>query len=191
MMLLRRSVSQQQRRPIVEGYQHIDGTVVVEISSRQSAGGERLRKRRTALCDKYLYHSFVESPDRMNINGNATTDKQGTLVVRLPEWFEALNPDFRYQLTVMGQFAQAIVANKVSNHQFSIKTDKPDVEVSWQVTGIRQNAWANAHRIPVEVQKAEADRGLYLHLEVFGATADKSLVLAHHPSMKKMLSAKQ
>jgi trimeric autotransporter adhesin len=62
-------------------------------------------------------------------------------VVTLPEWFETLNRDLRYQLTVMGQFAQAIVASKVANHQFSIKTDKPNVEVSWQVTGIRQDAW--------------------------------------------------
>ena len=51
----------------------------------------------------------------MNIyNGNATTDGQGSAVVQLPEWFETLNRDFRYQLTVIGQFAQAIVASKVS-----------------------------------------------------------------------------
>ena len=105
----------------------------------------------------------------------------------LPEWFETLNRDFRYQLTVMGQFAQAIVASKVANHQFTIKTDKPNVEVSWQVTGIRQDAWANAHRIPVEVEKAQADRGLYLHPELFGAPPAKSIALAHHPMMQKMM----
>jgi len=124
----------------------------------------------------------------MNIyNGNATTDGQGSAVVKLPEWFETLNRDFRYQLTVMGQFAQAIVASKVANHQFTIKTDKPNVEVSWQVTGIRQDAWANAHRIPVEVEKAQADRGLYLHPELFGAPSEKSIALAHHPMMLKMI----
>ena len=138
--------------------------------------------------NKYLYHSFVESPDMMNIyNGNATTDASGSAVVTLPEWFETLNRDFRYQLTVMGQFAQAIVANKVANHQFTIKTDKPNVEVSWQVTGIRQDAWANAHRIQVEVAKAPADRGLYLHPELFGAPPEKSIALAHHPTMLKLM----
>jgi len=142
-------------------------------------------------ANKYLYHSFVESPDMMNIyNGNVTTDGQGNAVVSLPEWFEALNRDFRYQLTVVGQFAQAMVASKVSNHQFIIKTDKPNVEVSWQVTGIRQDAWANAHRIPVEVQKSGRDRGLYLHPELFGASADKSLALAHHPTLQKLQSKK-
>jgi hypothetical protein len=139
-------------------------------------------------ANKYLYHSFVESPDMMNIyNGNATTDAQGSAVVQLPEWFETLNRDFRYQLTVIGQFARAIVASKVSNHQFAIKTDKANVEVSWQVTGIRQDAWANAHRIPVEVSKPESDRGLYLHPELFGAPAEKNIGLAHHPMMQKMM----
>jgi hypothetical protein len=107
-------------------------------------------------------------------------------VVTLPEWFETLNRDFRYQLTVMGQFAQAIVASKVANHQLTIKTDKPNVEVSWQVTGIRQDAWANAHRIPVEVAKAQADRGLYLHPGLFGAPPEKSIALAHHPMILKV-----
>jgi hypothetical protein len=58
------------------------------------------------------------------------------------------------------------------------------VKVSWQVTGIRQDAWANAHRIPVEVSKAPADQGLYLHPELFGAPAEKSIALAHHPMVK-------
>jgi len=121
-------------------------------------------------ANKYLYHSFVESPDMMNIyNGNVTTDASGEAAIELPEWFETLNRDFRYQLTVMGQFAQAIVSAKVANHQFHIKTDKPNVEVSWQVTGIRQDAFANAHRIQVEVEKAPADRGRYLYPELVGA----------------------
>ena len=85
-------------------------------------------------ANKYLFHSFVESPDMMNIyNGNVTTDGQGNALVQLPEWFEALNLDFRYQLTVIGQFAQTIVATKIANHSFTIQTDKPNVEVSWQV----------------------------------------------------------
>jgi TGF-beta propeptide len=142
-------------------------------------------------ANKYLYHSFVESPDMMNIyNGNVTTDGSGLATVTLPDWFEALNRDFRYQLTVIGQFAQAMVENEVSNHQFTIHTDKPNAKVSWQVTGIRQDAWANANRIPVEVTKAPADRGLYLHPELFGAPADKSIALAHHPAPPKLQAPK-
>ena len=137
-------------------------------------------------ANKYLYTSFVESPDMKNIyDGNVTTDGSGLATVTLPAWFEALNRDFRYQLTVIGQFAQAMVASEVSDHQFTIKTDKPDVKVSWQVTGIRQDVWANTNRIPVEESKAPTDQGLYLHPELFGAPAEKSIALAHHPMPPK------
>jgi hypothetical protein len=134
-------------------------------------------------ANKYLYHSFVESPDMMNIyNGNVTTDAQGIAVVQMPDWFEALNRDFRYQLTVMGQFAQAIVAGKMAGHQFTIKTDKPSVEVSWQVTGVRHDAWADAHRIPVEQLKTGQERGRFVHPELFGASPEKSITAMHAPS---------
>jgi len=121
-------------------------------------------------ANKYLYHSFVESPDMKNMyDGNVTTDEAGLATVRLPDWFETLNRDFRYQLTVIGQFAQAIVSSEIGGNQFSIRTDKPNVKVSWQVTGTRQDAFANAHRIQVEVEKAPADRGHYLYPELVGA----------------------
>ena len=125
-------------------------------------------------ANKTLSHSFVESPDMMNIyNGNVATDKRGMATVSLPEYFEVLNRDFRYQLTVIGRFAQAIVAQEVSHNRFVIQTSKPGVKVSWQVTGIRQDAWANAHRIPVEEEKPEAERGKYLHPDLYGASADR------------------
>jgi hypothetical protein len=133
-------------------------------------------------ANKYLYHSFVESPDMMNVyNGNVMTDAQGRAVVQMPEWFEALNRDFRYQLTTIGQFAQAMVASKMADNSFTIQTDKPNVEVSWQVTGIRHDAWAEANRIPVEQLKAGKERGLYLHPELFGAPAEKSIATSRHP----------
>jgi hypothetical protein len=127
-------------------------------------------------ANKYLSHSFVESPDMMNVyNGNITTDRHGLATVNLPEYFEALNGDFRYQLTVIGQFAQAIVAKKIAANRFVIRTSKPNVEVSWQVTGIRRDAYANAYRIPVEEDKTAQEQGYYLHPEVFGQPESKSI----------------
>lgn len=123
--------------------------------------------------NKYLLHSFVESPDMMNVyNGNIVTDEKGYATVKLPKWFETLNRDFRYQLTVLGQFAQAIVAEKIHDNQFVIRTDKPSVEVSWQVTGIRHDLFAEANRIPVEQDKPAEERGTYLHPEARGLSAD-------------------
>jgi hypothetical protein len=120
-------------------------------------------------ANKYLYHSFVESPDMMNIyNGNVTTDSARRAVVTLPDYFMALNCDFRYQLTVIGQFAQAIVGRQIEDSRFEIHTDKPGVLVSWQVTGIRQDAYAKANRIPTAVEKPVSERGKYLHPEAHG-----------------------
>lgn len=119
--------------------------------------------------NKYLYHSFVESPDMKNIyDGTVITDASGYATVTLPEWFEALNKDFRYQLTVIGDFAQAIVAQEIQNNQFTIRTDKPNVKVSWQVTGIRHDPFAEKYRIPVEEYKKGDDVGKYLYPEAYG-----------------------
>jgi hypothetical protein len=133
-------------------------------------------------ANKYLYHSFVESPDMMNIyNGNVTTDGGGTAVVTMPAWFEALNSDFRYQLTTIGQPAQAWIAAKIADGSFTVQTSKPNVEVSWQVTGIRQDAWANAHRIQVEVEKSPRDQGHYIHPELFGHEGEPNISEMHNP----------
>ena len=126
--------------------------------------------------NKYLLHTSVESPDMMNIyNGNATTNADGDAIVVLPDWFEVLNQDFRYQLTVIGEFAQAIVSEKINNNQFSIKTNKPNIEVSWQVTGIRHDAWANDNRTVVEQNKSDNERGKYLHPEAFNLPETASI----------------
>ena len=114
--------------------------------------------------NKYLSHSFVESPEMLNLyNGNVTTDATGNAVVTLPDYFEALNQEFCYQLTVIGQLAQAIVADEIRGNRFTIKSDKPRVKVSWQVTGVRKDPWAVANRIPVETEKTGDEKGRYLH----------------------------
>jgi hypothetical protein len=95
----------------------------------------------------------------VDTDGNVVTDVDGLATITMPEWFEALNRDFRYQLTVIGRFAQAIVARELHEGAFVIRTDKPGVKVSWQITGIRQDAWAEANRIPVEIDKPAHARG--------------------------------
>jgi hypothetical protein len=156
------------------------GTVHVNGTLTKSGGSFRI-DHPLDPANKYLSHSFVESPDMKNIyDGVVTTDANGDAVVALPVWFEALNRDFRYQLTPIGQFAQAIVAEEVRSNSFAIKTDKPNVKVSWQITGIRHDAWANAHRIPVEEDKPAVERGTYLAPEELGQPKDKSVQRARH-----------
>ena len=96
----------------------------------------------------------------MNVyNGNITTDAKGNATVTLPTYFEALNRDYRYQLTVIGTFAQAMISREYAKGSFDIATDRPNVKVSWQITGIRQDAYAQEHPIVVETDKAGADVG--------------------------------
>jgi hypothetical protein len=138
-------------------------------------------------ANKYLIHSFVESPDMMNIyNGNITTDANGEATVTMPSYFEAENIDFRYQLTVMGIFAQAIVGKEIAGNQFVIKTDKPNVKVSWMVTGVRNDVWAQNRRVVAEVEKAPNDKGKYLHPEFYGK--DKSFRINYVNPTKMMNS---
>jgi hypothetical protein len=113
--------------------------------------------------NKYLLHASVESSEVLNIySGNVTTNEQGEATVSLPEWFEALNKDLRYQLTVIGTFAQAIVAEKLKQNLFKIRTSAPNVEVSWQVTGVRSDAAMQKHPFKAVEVKPESERGTSL-----------------------------
>ncbi len=160
---------------------YLGGNVDVSGNLSKSAGSFKIDDP-IDPANKYLYHSFVESPDMMNIyNGNVTTDGSGTAVITLPDWFESLNSDFRYQLTPIGQFAQAMIASPIANGKFTIRTDKGSVMVSWQVTGIRQDAWAQAHRIPVEVEKSDKEKGHYIHPELFGHAGEPNVTEVSHP----------
>ena len=124
--------------------------------------------------NQYLYHSFVESPDMMNMyNGNVITDAAGYATITLPDYFEALNRDFRYQLTVMddSSFALVRVSRRIVGNTFEIASSTPNTEVSWMVTGVRHDAWAEKNRIPNAVDKSAAEKGKYLHPEAFGKPA--------------------
>lgn len=156
-----------------------NGTGNVVVNGNLSKGGGSFKiDHPLDPANKYLYHSFVESPDMMNIyNGNITTDATGKATVTLPDYFEALNMEYRYQLTVIGSFAQAIINKEVANNKFEIATNQPNIKVSWQVTGVRKDAFANKNRIPTEVEKAPKDKGKYLHPDAFNMP--KSLAVGY------------
>ncbi len=134
--------------------------------------------------NKYLFHSFVESPDMINLyNGNTIMNAAGEAVVELPDYFESLNGNFRYQLTCIGGWAPIYIAEEISGNQFKIAGGEAGMKVSWQVTGVRQDAFARAHRIKVEVDKSDGERGKYLHPEAFG----KSRILGvNYPSEQEI-----
>ncbi len=126
--------------------------------------------------NKYLYHSFVESPDMMNMyNGVVVLDASGSGVVTMPEYFEALNRQFRYQLTCIGGYSPVYIASEINGNQFMISGGQPGLKVSWLVMGVRHDRFAEKNRVQVEVDKAAEERGFYLHPEAFDEPASKAI----------------
>jgi len=121
-------------------------------------------------ANKYLLHTSVESDEMMNIyNGNVTLDSMGEAAVEMPEWFEVLNRDFRYQLTPIGAPGPNLyVAEKISGNSFRIAGGEPGSEVSWQVTGVRHDPFSEANRTVVVQAKPAHEVGKYMHPEVYG-----------------------
>jgi len=158
----------------------------VQITGNLSKGGGSFKIDHPLDPEnKYLSHSFVESPDMLNIyNGNVKLDSNGEAIVELPEWFGTLNKDFRYSLTALGAPGPNLyIAEEVAENHFKIGGGTPGAKVSWTVTGIRQDAWAKAHRIKVEEEKTERERGHFLHPELFNQPEEKSVEWVRHPDL--------
>ncbi|MFN8244619.1 MAG: hypothetical protein U0X40_11250 [Ferruginibacter sp.] len=171
-------------RVVVDGDLHVAGTL------SKAAGAFKI-DHPLDPANKYLWHSFVESPDMMNIyNGNVVTDAAGKATVSLPDYFQALNMDYRYQVTVIGSFAQAIISKEVANNQFEISTNQPNVKVSWQVTGIRNDAFAQKNRIPNTVEKEAANKGKYLNPEVYNMPESARIGYTQEPEQSSIKQGK-
>lgn len=137
--------------------------------------------------NKYLYHSSVESPEMKNVyDGVVVLDANGSASVDLPGWFDALNKDCRYQLTAIGAPGPNLyIASEVNNNQFKIEGGTPGMKVSWQVTGIRKDAYAEKNRTPVEKDKAGDEVGKYLHPEVYGQPMQEGIPFQRLPAKLK------
>jgi hypothetical protein len=140
---------------------YLDGNVTVTGTLTKGGGSFKIDHPLDPE-HKYLSHSFVESPDMMNVyNGNVALDENGRATVELPYYFEALNRDFRYQLTAVGAPGPNLyIAEGVKQNSFRIAGGRPYASVSWQVTGIRQDTYANEHRIKVEEDKPAEEKSI-------------------------------
>ncbi len=123
-----------------------------------------------------ITHAFVGSSEMKNIyDGVTALGASGTATVTLPTWFETLNGDFRYQLTALGTpQAGLFVSKEVANNEFTIAGGVPGARVSWQLTGVRKDPWANAHPIQARAAKSETGRGFYIVPELYGQPKTKS-----------------
>jgi hypothetical protein len=175
---------------------YLDGNVRI-TGNLQKAGGSFKIDHPLDPDNKYLYHSFVESPDMKNVyDGVVALDDKGEAEIELPDWFAALNKDFRYQLIAIGAPGPNLyIAEEISDtttttnygsssgssnnnnniSRFKIAGGASGMKVSWQVTGIRKDPWANANRIEVEEDKPDKERGYYLHPDVYGQPEENGI----------------
>lgn len=125
----------------------------------------------------YLNHFCAEAPEPINFySGNVVTDGKGYATVTLPNYFEEINRDFRYQLTVIGKFAQAIIAEEIMNNQFTIQTNEPRVKVSWRVEAIRNDRWVQKYGYKTEQEKENEFKGKYLNPELYNQPKERGLL---------------
>jgi hypothetical protein len=182
---------------------YLDGNVNI-AGNLHKAGGSFKIDHPLDPANKYLYHSFVESPDMKNIYDDVVMlDDKGEAEIDLPDWFGALNKDFRYQLTAIGapgpnlyiaeeiseatttKYSNSSSNNNNNNSHFKIAGGTSGMKVSWQVTGIRKDPWANAHRIEVEENKPTKESGYYLHPDLYGKPEDKGISNLIFPKDKR------
>ena len=188
----------------------LDGKVKI-MGNLEKAGGSFKIDHPLDPANKYLCHSFVESPDMKNVyDGVVVLDNKGKAEIELPDWFGILNKDFRYQLTAIGapgpnlyiakEISDATTTNtkynkrssnknknknKNNNSRFKIAGGASGMKVSWQVTGIRKDPWANANRIQVEEDKPDKERGYYLHPDLYGQPEEKGISHLLFPKDKR------
>nr|MBU1327715.1 hypothetical protein [Candidatus Omnitrophota bacterium] len=155
----------------INGSLRVQGTLTVSGYIYKNGGGFQI-DHPLDPANKVLVHSFVESPDMKNLyDGVVIIGENGESIIELPDWFEALNKDFRYQLTTIGKPGMSYVKEEIKDNKFTIAGD-PGAKISWQVTGIRKDAYAEKHRIKVEEEKGSRDdlpkKGEYLTPEFYG-----------------------
>ncbi|HQO09634.1 MAG TPA: hypothetical protein PLK90_05835 [Clostridiales bacterium] len=139
--------------------------------------------------NKYLSHTGVISDQMTTVyNGNVVLDTDGKARVKLPEWFESFNGDFKYQLTAIGAPGPNLyIARKVSGNSFDISGGSASMEVSWMITAVRKDNYAKANPVRNEEEKKYEEKGYYLHPEVYGLSAEKGIDYKNEKQMEEGL----
>jgi hypothetical protein len=127
-------------------------------------------------ANRTLNHTPVESDSFTVVySGNVRTDRRGRATVRLPAYATRVAGRWRYALTPIGRFGQAIVAREMRNGRFVVRTEHPRTKVSWSVTGTRHDPYAERNPFRALRDKARRDRGRYVHPELYGQPASRGI----------------
>jgi len=122
-------------------------------------------------ANAYLLHFAMESPEVRNVyEGEVRLDENGEAVIRLPDYFEAVNTGpYRYSLTPIGAPMPGLyVAREVEGNTFRIAGGVPGGRVSWRLSAVRNDPYLRDHPVRAEMPKPEGERGRYLYPEGYG-----------------------
>ncbi len=131
--------------------------------------------------NKYLMHYATESPIPQNFYvGNVVTDAQGYAWVELPDYFEEINKNFKYQLTVLDDadstgFVQVKVSKKIRGRHFQIRTSAPRTEVSWRVDADRNDLFNRRYPPQDVLDKPAREKGTYQHPELYDLGPERGM----------------
>jgi hypothetical protein len=128
--------------------------------------------------NKILNHYFVESPEMVLIyRGSAVIGPNGTVVVHLPDYFDALNKSPMIQLTGV-KSNDVWVEEEVKNNEFAIG-GKPGIKVYWTVTGERKDPSAEITKIIMPVEQAKGT-------ELAGRSLDDDFLVVTKEQLERM-----
>jgi hypothetical protein len=95
----------------------------------------------------------------------------------LPAYFDEINSDPRYQLTIIGTRGwNARISQEINDNRFTIQTDQPNVQVSWQVTARRNDPYMREHPFQAEQAKTGDEQGKYVDPQAYGKPASDSVM---------------
>lgn len=94
----------------------------------------------------------------ITLSGNVLLGADGRAEITVPPWFSAVAGGFRYQVTPLGNPAPGLfVAAEIQNGRFTVAGGCAGLKVSWQVTGARMDAYAQAYPFQAEQQKVAGE----------------------------------
>ncbi|MCC5866667.1 MAG: hypothetical protein JJU31_16215 [Wenzhouxiangella sp.] len=92
----------------------------------------------------------------------------------LPEWFELINADYRYQLTALGKPGPGLyIASEIENNRFQIAGGAPGGEVSWEVRARRDDLTMRRLDPQVEMDKPDHQRGSFIDPVAWASGPDR------------------
>jgi hypothetical protein len=120
--------------------------------------------------NKYLSHFCIEGPEPYNLyHGTASLDERGSVWVSLPDYFDAINIDFSYQLTAVGApMPDLHIGTPISDGKFLVSGGAPGKQVCWEVTARRNDPYVRDKGYQAERPKPEHERGTYIYPQGYG-----------------------